>query len=292
MAGTMLEVPPKVGRQSWWEILKNNLVTAISIFSLASVPLAYALANAYVKNYAGYYRIPREFVTVELGTLITPFLFVALIAATFIIIYLGFLGFRSDVIGFRWFMLWILIYITLLLALAVPSSSLRLLVVLLAYVLLFYVTPVLIKGPVGAVREAKAALIRSLKSDRIPLWARRHLINPVHSFKAPTPAAINKVGQRLGAILFLLIAFVAALYGSASLGEYEARMEEDYSLLDFNSSSKTATAIVAVYGDKVFLANVDMQKKTIVGDVRMKRMDDLDDVRVTIREIGPLAMPK
>jgi hypothetical protein len=129
---------------------------------VTSVPLAYALANAYVKNYARYYRIPGELVTVDLGELIVPFLFVALIAATFIISYLGFLGFKSDLIGFRWFTLWALIYISLLIAVSVPSSSWRLLVILLAYVLLFYVFPALMTVPVRAARRANALLKRSL----------------------------------------------------------------------------------------------------------------------------------
>jgi signal transduction histidine kinase len=96
----------------------------------------------------------------------------------------------------------------------------------------------------------------------------------------------NKLGRNF---VYLIIFFLFAYLGSdlmVQLGSRDASKEKEYLLINLN----TPMVVLDTYKDSLLVADVDLQKKEIIPNYRIIRINEAskDNVRFEARKIGPL----
>ncbi len=123
------------------------------------------------------------------------------------------------------------------------------------------------------------------------MW--RHLVDPVVSaFRRPALRKRIRIYGLANNAFLLLFGLVLLFVGARQFDEWRAHQRSSFGVVTTSSNDTTATAILAIYGGKVYQAPVDRTTRKIVGDIKLVNLADLKDIEVRLEDIGPLVVDR
>jgi hypothetical protein len=159
-----------------------------------------------------------------------------------------------------------------------------LLVAFIVWLLLWWLPPFIAWGTRQTVRGLGFVLRPVGRKIYRPAYALlRHLFRNVEEHGSPRDS------RALWKFLLLIGFCSAALVAPQGFGLLQARGQVEFPVVNDGSSSAEKQAILAVYGEKVFLARV---QGTIIRAVIVKQADDLKDVEIRSERLGELKLAK
>ena len=272
-----------------------GLLGLIPLVTVAGLPLATMVNYAYTTGQARAYGIPPDLVSFELTRLIVPVLLTvvgcaaAVWAFTLVLPLVSFplRAWRALMLG-----------VVLLAPLLPPYAWSHLLVwpmLVLMYLVVFYGGPWLVGRLADVVATKTVRIRRSVRVNRLAIvvgrlmW--RHLVDPVVSgFRRPVSRKWIQIYGLANNAFLLLLGLVMLYVGARQFGEWRAHQRSSFAVVTTSSNHTTATAILAVYGGKVYQAPVDRATRKIVGDIKLVNLADLNDINVRLEDIGPLVV--
>jgi hypothetical protein len=255
------------------------------------VPLSYLWGHAYAVGYASYFGISGDFVKVGPEAAVKPFLlFLALLTLGFMVIHelqkygvSGVLKIYGSVIRPVVFF-GVLGFWVVTVSRGEGSPTRVLLATFMLWVLLWWLPPFIAWGTRQTVRGLGFVLRPVGRKIYRPAYALlRHLFRNVEEHGSPRDS------RALWKFLLLIGFCSAALVAPQGFGLLQARGQVEFPVVNDGSSLAEKQAILAVYGEKVFLARV---QGTIIRAVIVKQADDLKDVEIRSERLGELKLAK
>jgi hypothetical protein len=266
----------------WLRALTPQMVMRfVPVLGVVGVPLAFLVSYERQMAKAQYFGIPVEFIHVQLADAVAPFLTIAvLLWPLFIALHeverLGVARVANYVGG--WIRLWFM-----LVAVAVAVASFgqsrhnngiaaallgTIIGLLVLYVLLWWIPP--------GVSWIGRKLTRAAGAKR---WRPGRLVRHLYrgALDYPSSQKLRKFQVQAVVVGTLLIS------APAGLGLWEAWSQEDFTVI--TPAAGQQQAVLAVYGDKTFIATVDGDR---IRSITMRQTADVKDVAVSIERIGPL----
>lgn len=262
----------------------------VPVASAIGVPISFLWAHTYAAGYASYFGIPGDFVKVGPEAAVQPFLFfLALLTLAFIVIHevehygvIGVPKIYGSMIRPFVFLYGLGLYVVefrrgeLSLPLALFSTF-------LAWVLLWWLPPFIAWGARQVAKGLGLVLGGVGHGAYRPIYAiLRHIFRNVAEIPPRSPTTVFKFLLIVG---LCLVALVAPQW----LGMLRGQGQVEFSVITDASRPSEKQAILAVYGDKAFLARVD---GTTIRAVIMKQADELKDVEIRSERLGELKLAK
>lgn len=233
--------------------------------------LGYFFAFRFQEGYASYFGIPREMVTIDLSSVLVVISIVLIaIPASFYMIFMTLpwteriknLPFRvkKDFV--------ITVVAVMFLVSFYPRHVITWLVfsIILAFILFFdFILPLLQKEHKG-----------------VPYLGRIQANDAAEYTGSLQQALDNKYGTVL---IWLFVAFITGSGMSSMAGKGWAQRERVFPVV---KSSCPEQVIVAVYGDRLFIAPLDRQQKQVGRDITIRRITDDSPLTFKSEAVGPL----
>jgi hypothetical protein len=254
------------------------------------VPISFLWAHTYATGYASYFGIPGGFVKVGPEAAVQPFLFLlALLTLAFMVIHevehYGVIGapkIYGSIIRPLLFLYALGLYMVgfrrgeLSLPLALFSAF-------LAWVLLWWLPPFITWGARQVAKGLGFVLGGVGRKASGPILAiLRHIFRNVGELPPRSPTTMLKF------VLIVVLCHVA-LVAPQWLGMMRGQGQVEFSVITDASRPSEKQAILAVYGDKAFLARV---QGTTIRAVTMKQADDFKDMEIRSERLGELKLAK
>jgi hypothetical protein len=263
-------------------ITLQAILKYIPVASAIGIPLSFIWAHGYAVGYASYFGIPEDFVQVGPEAAVNPFVtLLAVLTFAFVVISdVGRAGFISAAKSFGSLariavFTWAAVYYAILLR---RGESLVTLVfaALLLYVILWWSPPLISWGARRAVLRLGPIARRIGREGHRPTIAILR-----HFFRGTVITSESPAIMRV--VLISGLCF-AALVIPQGLGRWDAMREDQFTVITGSTVPEKQT-LLAVYGEKAFLAHVEGRTiRTVV----VKQAADLKDVQIRSERLGEL----
>jgi hypothetical protein len=278
--------------------IRPGLLGLIPLVAVAGLPLATVVNYAYTTGQAMAYGIPPDLVSFELTRLIVPVLLTVMGCAAVLWAFTLVVDFVSlPLRACRAIMLGVLLLVPFLPPYAWSHLRVWLMLIPMYVVVFFYGGPWLVGRLADVVARKTARIRRSVKANRLAvvvgrlMW--RDFVEPVISAaRRPVSRKRSRISGLTNYSFLLLLGLVLLFVGARQFGEWSAHRRINFGIVATSSNDTTVTAILAVYGGKVYQAPVDRATKKIVGDIKLVNLADLNDIEVRLENIGPLVVDR
>lgn len=292
MAVPLESVPPVPETRSDRWVRSITLQAALKYVPAATaigVPLSFILAHTYAVGYASHFGIPRDFVHVGPQAAVTPFLMLLFLLLALPLIgdiqrhgVTGTLKGYGSALRILFFVFGIGLYMVELRR-GELSPLLALCSTLLVYVILWWVPPFIAWAARWIAKGLGMALGSVGHSIRRPLEV---VFN--HFFRSIPAVSLPEL-LTFGKLMLIPLVAMAAFALPAGLGVLAAETQEEFPVIVGAAQQSEKQAIVAVYGDKAFLARVEGHS---IRAVIVKQAADLKDVELRNERLGELRLAK
>ena len=249
------------------------------------VPLSYLWAHSYAVGYASYFGIPEDFVKVGPEAAVRPFLLLlGLLTLGFLVVHefekygvIGVPKVYGSVIRPFFFLSGLVFYVVGVRRgqYSLPAACFYAFIV---YLLLWWLPPFVAWG-VRQIARGVGLATRGVgrKASRPTEVVLRHIFRNVGDYSPASPT--------LWRFLLITSLCVVALLGPQWLGTLRAQGQIQFPVITGASNRSEKQAILAAYGDRVFVARV---QGTIIRAVIVKQADDLKDTEIRSEQLGEL----